>query len=513
MRTFPRVLHPCSVLLVTAGLLLTALGVRANAGGSNSFAGAPNIPSTFYQDTVTDLTNFTTEAGEPLHGDATNYGKTAWWRWTAPTSGFCTVATKPTSDLADTIIAVYTGSAVNSLTRIASGDDTAASRLASATFYATAGSTYRIAVDGTGIFGPDEAQLTLRHFAEGPRHFIGTWESPNQNTGTAANGSFAINITASGAASGYIVAGTVRYPFLTQLTNDAFLHVSIPREVPAGSPPLPPLTMSVDVTLTSNLSTVYGGFSFSDGLSVHGIGFLDTVDRFTKVSPCPVAGRYNAIMGFPNTSGLGFARILIKPSGSATLVGVAGDGRKLSLGTRQANTNLLPVHQGFSGGKGFFHGEILTFSAAPIHLQAASSNLSYRRPAGSGAFYPTGLLSALSLYARPYTAPAAGQRAMDFLKASSGAGKLTTTDAPGELSALTEALTFTKANKFIFSSAARKPALSLDTATGLVSGSIESPAGTTRKIRGIVCDVGGGAIRVRGMVSGGTRTAVFEVGP
>src|SRR5205823_250931 len=76
-----------------------------------------------------------------------------WYRWTAQAAGTVTVSTAGSSF--DTLLAVYTGTAVSALTRVASNDDVSAkdstSRL---TFNAVSGTTYRVAVDGyRGAFG------------------------------------------------------------------------------------------------------------------------------------------------------------------------------------------------------------------------------------------------------------------------------------------------------------------------------------------------------------------------
>jgi hypothetical protein len=90
----------------------------------------------------------TKEAGEPDHAGNAG-GKSVWYRFTPATSGPVTV---DTCDAAlDTLLAVYTGSSVGTLTEVASNDDTAGcgggtgSRV---TFSATAGTTSRLAVDG-----------------------------------------------------------------------------------------------------------------------------------------------------------------------------------------------------------------------------------------------------------------------------------------------------------------------------------------------------------------------------
>ena len=96
----------------------------------------------------------TKEAGEPNHAGNTG-GASRWYVWQAPASGNYLLTTYG-SDF-DTLVGVYTGSAVNALTTIAGNDDNGyADNLAghtltsSLTFSAAAGTTYYIAVDGAG---------------------------------------------------------------------------------------------------------------------------------------------------------------------------------------------------------------------------------------------------------------------------------------------------------------------------------------------------------------------------
>lgn len=112
--------------------------------------------------------NYTRETGEPRHQPASvpaaNIGqRSAWWSWTAPGSGQVTIDTAGSSF--DTVLAVYTGSAVDALTQVAQNDDVNSSLATSqVTFTATAGTVYRIAVDGyrssSGI--QREGSITLR---------------------------------------------------------------------------------------------------------------------------------------------------------------------------------------------------------------------------------------------------------------------------------------------------------------------------------------------------------------
>jgi hypothetical protein len=91
-------------------------------------------------------TDGTSEAGEPSHaGNAP--AKSVWWAWTAPGSGTC--ALKTAGSAFDTVLAVYTGTSVGLLTRVASNDNTSAAVSDSTvSFAAVKGRVYRIAVDG-----------------------------------------------------------------------------------------------------------------------------------------------------------------------------------------------------------------------------------------------------------------------------------------------------------------------------------------------------------------------------
>ena len=106
----------------------------------------------------------TAESGEPQHfpSSPANGGlgggkRSVWYQWQAPSAGQVTITTA--GSRFDTVLAVYTGSTFASLTLVAQSDDIATDTTSSVTFTATAGGTYRIAVDGYdnqsgGDFGP-----------------------------------------------------------------------------------------------------------------------------------------------------------------------------------------------------------------------------------------------------------------------------------------------------------------------------------------------------------------------
>ena len=105
-------------------------------------------------------TNATKESGEPNHAGGTG-GKSVWWSWVAPSTGTVTVSTAGSSF--DTLLGLYTGSAVSSLTTIASNDDANGSVTTSLlTAPVVAGTEYEIAVDGYGgAFGSIDLSISL----------------------------------------------------------------------------------------------------------------------------------------------------------------------------------------------------------------------------------------------------------------------------------------------------------------------------------------------------------------
>ncbi|MEY2408828.1 MAG: hypothetical protein QOF48_1498, partial [Verrucomicrobiota bacterium] len=89
----------------------------------------------------------TSQAGEPSHATSAG-GRSVWFRWIAPASGQVTFDTF--GPHFDSVLAAYTGGALDTLTNVAVNDDVVAGvvELSRLSFAATAGTAYHIAVDG-----------------------------------------------------------------------------------------------------------------------------------------------------------------------------------------------------------------------------------------------------------------------------------------------------------------------------------------------------------------------------
>jgi Divergent InlB B-repeat domain len=114
---------------------------------NDDFADATAISKLRFEDSV-DNRIATVEAGEPKPGGFA-LGNTVWYRWTAPEDGFVSVD-NCTFEHSDAGIAVYTGTAVNELTEVAS--NAGAGGLcwdeSEVRFNAVEGTIYAIQVDG-----------------------------------------------------------------------------------------------------------------------------------------------------------------------------------------------------------------------------------------------------------------------------------------------------------------------------------------------------------------------------
>ncbi len=117
---------------------------------NDNFSSATTINGSSGQATGSNV-NATFETGEPNHAGIEG-GVSVWWSWTATSDGV--VAFDTIGSDFNTLLAAYTGSVISDLTSIASNNDYEESPQSRITFNATAGTTYRIAVDGyDGITG------------------------------------------------------------------------------------------------------------------------------------------------------------------------------------------------------------------------------------------------------------------------------------------------------------------------------------------------------------------------
>jgi Tol biopolymer transport system component len=130
---------------------------------NDSFAAAQALAAATSGSATGTTRGATHETGEPYH--ANNDGaKSVWYKWQAPATGSIEFTTAG-SDF-DTLLGVYTGAAVGSLTGVASNDEedaNAAVHTSRVVFNAVAGTVYYIAVDGFHDgYAPDWGAVSLQ---------------------------------------------------------------------------------------------------------------------------------------------------------------------------------------------------------------------------------------------------------------------------------------------------------------------------------------------------------------
>ncbi len=113
------------------------------APANDNFANAVTLSSLA---AVTGTTVAAThESGEPNHASS-GAAASIWYSWTAPADGTLVLSTQGSGY--DTLLAAYTGSAVSGLTQRAANDNAGGGLWSQVRFSVTAGTVYRIAVDG-----------------------------------------------------------------------------------------------------------------------------------------------------------------------------------------------------------------------------------------------------------------------------------------------------------------------------------------------------------------------------
>lgn len=184
-------------------------GASAAAGPDSGFRAAKAVSNDNFSDAFalaggsaavnSSNAEATKESGEPDHAGAAG-GKSVWWIWIANQNGAVTIDTSGSSF--DTVLGVYSGSAVGALTVVASDDDSGQGLSSQVGFNAVKDTTYRIAVDGYGgASGQIALQLALQ----------GTGSPPAAPTSVQASaGEFSDRVRITWSASSGATSYTVR---------------------------------------------------------------------------------------------------------------------------------------------------------------------------------------------------------------------------------------------------------------------------------------------------------------
>lgn len=495
--------------------------------GSNSFFGSPQI-SVFNDNSLgTNISAFTSEGSEPGHrpGGFDAAQKSAWWRWTAPANGLVTISTINTGTLSapvqDTVLAIYTGNNLNNLLLVAVNDNHGSyglhpsHRFSTTTFYALQGTTYNIAVDAYAASDVDAnhtsvaISIRLTELKKSIRSAVFAASATAESTGIIT-----VTTTTSTTLSGKCVLGGKTYPFAGTFGTDGYFTTSFqPKPTPTNPQPLP-------VTVKLDLAGL-GKYFVDIGSQANTTYEFPPRITFNQVFPNSTVGTYPAtlVTNSPFGAGTGVAAISVKPNGSVTGVCIGIDGLKYTFSSALQQTGIpgttyhFPVYSPLYQNRGCF--AMNGFLAEKPTGDEILGNALLIRPAptsGNLAFYPAGIFQPLILKGTSYTKPTVGP-VLDFLNPTY-TGQLEITNANAELLGgnLNENLSFSANNKFIFTSATNKPVLTLNTTTGLITGSITEPGGKKRTLNAVLTKIEG-TPTLAGHLVGTTRTLSLTVTP
>ena len=139
------------ITIYTATIILSWLPqvLRAVAPANDQFAAATELVGNSFSVSGSNV-DATVEVGEPAPLPGEPAAASAWWKWTASSAGWVEVSTQGSSF--DTLLTVYSGTAMSALTRIGANDDDPVLpgdlETSRVRFQTAAGTTYNFAVCG-----------------------------------------------------------------------------------------------------------------------------------------------------------------------------------------------------------------------------------------------------------------------------------------------------------------------------------------------------------------------------
>jgi alpha-tubulin suppressor-like RCC1 family protein len=329
------------------GSTSSTLGLLAHVPCSDAFAGAPALAGA--NGAVFGTTaGATGEAGEPNHAGSSGALNSVWCRWTAPASGSVTFDT--TGSSFDTTLAVYTGGAVNALTQVAANNNIAAGNTRSrVTFAATAGTVYRIAIDGVSATGT--YVLNFAQAAASPTTFASVLPTARSITTNTVATAFATMINAGTTpATGCSLAAPPGFPagFSYQATNASNVPVgtvNTPQTIAPGAAQgfVFSVTPLIDLN-SSELAVVFDCANTPTTATVPGLNTLllssssGPVPDLISLGSTPTGDGILTIPGNTGATAFGAAAINIGAAGTVTAT-IDDNGRGLALVARLCVSN------------------------------------------------------------------------------------------------------------------------------------------------------------------------------
>lgn len=309
----------CSLGLACALATSTALGF---GGGSDSLENATVIDK-YGTSPATDLSLFG-DAGEPAINHPANAGKTAWWKWTATETGFCsTYAKRVKGGPAKALVAVFKGASAAGLQFYGArawddGNAAAYGGVARVTFWAVKGQTYHIALDL-----PEEEPVLNGKLTLG----LVKMKTMTRKTVLGSDtylGEFSIRMQASGAFTASLKYDGRSYPLAGKLDEAATYTRTFPHKSWPGEEALPDLQLGFHASADEwSVDLTTGGNALSSGITRE-------LTVYGALNPQPLTGRYTATL---TGSGKGVLLAGVNRSGQISGVAILPDRNRITFST------------------------------------------------------------------------------------------------------------------------------------------------------------------------------------
>ena len=256
-------------------------------GTTDDFFATPRPIEGLSGSSASKTTFATAELGEPNHAGY-SASHSVWFNYTAPASGQIDISTAGSNY--DTLLAVYTGNALSTLTLIAANDDIKTGQSSAVSFAAVAGQIYRIAVDGyAGLTGnvtlnwdlklpaPPLAPTNVRAVSSRSRQVEVSWNSPSNPT-------YPVTLYTAIASPGGQTCVWSQGPLscvISNLTNGtSYTFTVIAQNAVGSSPPSAPSNAVIPRTITRVTTTTHSwGIDRIDQTSSVLDGQLSTANR------------------------------------------------------------------------------------------------------------------------------------------------------------------------------------------------------------------------------------------
>lgn len=427
----------------------------------------------------------TAEPGELAHTllPGLSANRSLWANFTVAAPGYVSLSTGGSSF--DTLLAVYTGTSVKALKRVAVDDDfTVGNATSQVTFLAKPGVIYRVAVDAKGAGG------TGNVFVNGfTPLFARSYYASLLHVSTEGSGLLTVTTTTTGAVSGTLKQGTRSFPFTGVMAPTGRIVIYISRNTPEGAQPA-----ILDVTQTTSMTgftqmsgTIYADTEETDdSFSTFTVALLPA-GKFTAATPCPRKGSYTfTTIAVTNFTGHSCATMTVSATGVVSATGYTGDGAAFTLGgpLLDTGTTTTGIFRGRQVVGGTGHVTVSLLIDGGVFPTSVTGSFFMCRGIKPGAlFLPGGVSLNSDVFGAIYTPPATNTR-MNAVFDPSGNGLFSAVSSPGFVN---QSLNLAPTNTFTYVGAnTPKLALTVNKANGTLTGSVT--------IGGIKCTIKGVSI-------------------